>query len=231
MVAGIGASTQTIVEDWNGLRYEKPYSRVRDTIRFLRAAFAGEKVTEDYETFRVKGFRLLAKVEQAPPILIGAVRPRMLELAGQLGDGAVLNIMAADDLKKVVPHVKQGNADKEIVCMVFAAPDQDAETVRKLWRRELLEYLTAPNYAAAQEWLGHADELQETWKLWKAGDRKAAAAAIPDAFLDRLVVHGSTAECREKIQRYVDNRVDTVVIDMMPGVVDTMQAARALAPR
>lgn len=230
VVVGIGASTKIIVEDWNGVPYKKPYSRVRDTIRFLRAALAGGKVTEEYETFGVKGFRLAAKIEQPPPILIGAVRPRMLALAGQLGDGTILNNLSADDLKKVIPHVRQGNTDKEIVCNVYVALNQDVDMVRKTWRRALNEYLNAPAYAAAQKWMGHADELQETWEKWKAGDRKGAAAAIPDAFLDSLVVHGSTNECRDKIQRYVDNGADTVVIDMVPGTVDTMRAARALAP-
>src|SRR5665213_2888350 len=47
---GIGTSSDVIVERWNGLQFVKPYQRVRDTIRFLRAALTGEKVTEDYET-------------------------------------------------------------------------------------------------------------------------------------------------------------------------------------
>ena len=89
MVAGIGASTKIIVENWNGVPYVKPYARVRDTITFLRAALAGEKVDEEYETFTVKRFQLAAKIEQQPPIVIGAVRPRMLGLSGELGDGAV----------------------------------------------------------------------------------------------------------------------------------------------
>src|ERR1043165_6661211 len=50
---GLGTSSNVIVERWNGMTFEKPYQRVRDTIRFLRAALAGEKVTEEYETFAV----------------------------------------------------------------------------------------------------------------------------------------------------------------------------------
>ena len=54
---GIGTSSNVIVERWNGMEFDKPYQRVRDTIRFLRASLAGEKVTETYETFAVNGFR------------------------------------------------------------------------------------------------------------------------------------------------------------------------------
>ena len=55
---GLGASSKVIVADWNGLEFENQYRRVRDTLRFLRLAFSGEKVTEDFETFKVNGFRL-----------------------------------------------------------------------------------------------------------------------------------------------------------------------------
>jgi alkanesulfonate monooxygenase SsuD/methylene tetrahydromethanopterin reductase-like flavin-dependent oxidoreductase (luciferase family) len=50
---GIGTSSNVIVENWNGIPFEEPYRRVRDTIRFLRTALAGEKVTHEYDTFAV----------------------------------------------------------------------------------------------------------------------------------------------------------------------------------
>ena len=57
-VLGLGSSSNVIVERWNGIPFEEPYKRTRDTLRFLRVALAGEKVTETYETFTVDGFRL-----------------------------------------------------------------------------------------------------------------------------------------------------------------------------
>ena len=70
---GIGTSSNVIVENWNGVPFTEPYKRVRDTIRFLRASLAGEKVTEDYETFSVKGFRLGLRIDEMPPILVAAL--------------------------------------------------------------------------------------------------------------------------------------------------------------
>src|SRR5438093_984607 len=108
---GIGTSSDVIVERWNGLTFDKPYQRVRDTIRFLRAALTGEKVDEEYETFRVRGFRLGIPVPDQPPILVAALREGMLRLAGRDGDGAIVNWLSADDVKTVAPHV---GAEKEI---------------------------------------------------------------------------------------------------------------------
>src|SRR5664279_3849306 len=66
---GIGTSSNVIVERWNGIPFEQPYQRVRDTLRFLRTALAGEKVTEEYETFEVNGFRLGRPLPSVPPLL------------------------------------------------------------------------------------------------------------------------------------------------------------------
>ena len=54
------------------------------------------------------------------------------------------------------------------------------------------------------------------WDAWKAGDRKAALAAIPDELVDQLVVHGSPEQCRATIQRYFDNGVTTSSLAIMP---------------
>jgi len=63
-VLGLGTSSNVIVERWNGIPFERPYHHVRDTLRFLRVALTGEKVTETYDSFEVKGFRLGVRVEQ-----------------------------------------------------------------------------------------------------------------------------------------------------------------------
>jgi probable F420-dependent oxidoreductase len=230
-VVGIGSSSNVIVENWNGIPFEKPYQRVRDTVKFLRRALTGEKVTEDYETFSVKGFRLGGKLETQPKILVAALRQGMLELAGRVGDGAIINWLSAEDVKTVVPFVKQGGADKEIVARIFVCPNPDTELVRNLGRMAVNAYLNVPVYAAFHEWLGREAALGDMWGKWKAGDRKGAAAAIPDAVVDDLIVHGPPEKCRERIQEYVANGVDTPVIGLMPLGIDPRQAARDLAPR
>ncbi len=90
-VLGIGVSSPVIVEDWNGLELARPYQRARDTLRFLRAALAGQKVTERYETFQVTGFRLDPPPAQPPGLALAALRPGMVRLAAAHADGAITN--------------------------------------------------------------------------------------------------------------------------------------------
>jgi probable F420-dependent oxidoreductase len=224
---GVGTSSNVIVERWNDLAFERPYQRTRDVVRFLRQALTGAKVEAEYDTFAVRGFRLGRPPAVIPPILVAALRPGMLRLAGTEGDGAVINWLSAADVAKVVPEVGPG---KEIVARIFVCPSEDADAVRQMGRRLIAAYLNVPVYAAFHEWLGRGPLLQDMWAAWKAGDRQAALAAIPDQVVDDLVLHGSPGEVRGHIQRYLDNGVTTPALAVVPFGIDLRQAICDLAP-
>jgi probable F420-dependent oxidoreductase len=238
---GVGTSSDVIVERWNGIPFQHPYERTRDIVRFLRQALTGEKVTAEYETFSVRGFKLGVVPPEPVPILVAALREGMLRLAGREGDGAIVNWLSADDVATVAPIVRRAAEEKanapdrapspEIAARIFVAASDDADTVRGMGRFAIAAYLNVPVYAAFHEWLGRGDRLGDMWRLWKEGDRKGALAAIPDEVVDQLIVWGTPEQCREHIQRYVDNGVSTPAIALLPFGYDQRQAIRDLAPR
>ncbi len=230
---GIGTSSDVIVERWNGIPFQDPYKKVRDMTRFLKLALSGEKVDEAFETFTIKGFKLGRPLAVPPQILIAALRPGMLKLAGKESDGVIINWLSADDVSKVVAVVNEaaGGAPREVVARLFVCPNPDRELVHKMARFSIAAYLNVPVYAKFHEWLGNGPELQGMWDAWKAGDRKAALAAIPDEVVDRLVIHGTPDECRAHIQRFVDAGVTTPALAVLPFGIDQRQAIRDLAPR
>ena len=224
---GVGSSSDVIVERWNATPFTDPYKRVRDTVRFLRAALTGEKVDAEYETFTVRGFRLGRRIGQPPPIYVAALRPGMLRLAGREADGAILNWLSAEDVSKVVPEVGPGKA---IVARIFVCPTEDVERARYVGRIGIAAYLNVAVYAAFHEWLGRGPLLEEMWAAWRGGDRKAALSAIPDQVVDALVVHGSPEQCRAHVQRYVANGVTIPVLAVLPGGDDLATVVENLAP-
>jgi probable F420-dependent oxidoreductase len=235
---GVGASSNVIVERWNGLAFTEPYRRTRDTVRFLKAALAGEKVTESYATFDVDGFRCGIVPEQQPPILVAALREGMLRLAGREADGAIVNWLSADDVRTVAPIVHRaaesavaaGGPRREIVARIFVCPSADADTVRAQARRAIAAYLNVPVYRAFHQWIGRGERLQPMWDAWADGDRKRALEVIPDDVVDELIVHGPPEACREHIQRYLDAGVDTPSISIMGFAgVDVGQGMRDVA--
>jgi probable F420-dependent oxidoreductase len=227
---GIGASSDVIVERWNGAAFDRPLQRVRDTARFLRAALAGQKVTERYETFAVEGFRLSLVPEPPPRLLIAALRPGMLRLAGRESDGAILNWLAPGDVATVTPYVHAAGPGREIAARIFVAATADAEAARALGRRALAAYLNVPVYRAFHEWLGRGERLAPMWAAWEAGDRRAALAALDDDLVDDLVVHGSPEACRERVGRYVEAGVQTPILALLPAGGDLRETIRGLGP-
>jgi probable F420-dependent oxidoreductase len=229
---GLGASSEVIVANWNGLAFENQFRRVRDTLRFLRQAFAGEKVTEEYETFKVRGFRLARIPEQLPPIYLAALRPGMLHLAGREADGAILNWLSATDVATSVAEVEKAAAGspREIVARIFVIVCEDADVARTVGRRMITAYLNVDAYAEFHRWLGRGPALEPMWNAWSAGDRKKALEVIPDELVDELVVHGSPAECRAHIQRYVDNGVTIPAPMVIPIGLDLAEAVAGLSP-
>lgn len=230
-VMGIGSSSPWIVAMQNAQKFERPYHQTRDTLRFLKRALAGEKSDGEYDTFAVRGFALRRKLAHVPPVLVAALRPQMLTLAGREGDGAILNFVTPEEAARCAPLVRQFGAHKQIAARIFVCPTTDAEAVRRIARFSLAAYLSAPSYRAQQEWLGNAHLLKASWDRMASGDFKGARAAITDEIVDRFYIHGPPEYCRERIAAYHEAGVDTPIIGLIEAGIDPRQAARDLAPR
>ena len=215
VLLGIGASSNIIVENWNGVPFQEPYQRTKDVAIFLRRAFTEDKVDMESPSFTIKGFRLGRVPEKRPKVLIAGLRPGMLRLAGRESDGAILNWLSAEDVAKVVPHVEEGRTEApEIVARLFVIASSDIDAVRAQAKRSIAAYLNVPVYAAFHEWLGRGPVLESMWSAWKAGDRKAALAAVPDSLVDELFIHGTPEQCASRVADYVRAGVTTPMLSL-----------------
>ncbi|MEP6599931.1 MAG: LLM class F420-dependent oxidoreductase [Actinomycetota bacterium] len=213
-VLGLGASSATIVQDWNGIDFDQPFRRTRDVLRFVRKALAGERVDGAFDTFAVRRFALESPPATPPPIFLAALRPQMLHLAGAEADGAILNWLAATDVPRCIEAV--GNASTELVARIFVCPTDDVTYAHTLGRRLIATYLTVPAYAAFHDWLGRGELFAPMHERWAAGDRRGAADAVPDEVVDALVLNGTPESCRAQLQAYADAGVDTPVLLVLP---------------
>lgn len=230
---GVGASSQGLVSEWGGASYQQPVERTRDIVRFLRRALRGERVTEAFETFSVRGFVLAEAPAEPPPVLMAALRPGMLRVAAQEADGAVLTLVSAGDLTRIRAVCGQA---LPLVAWLTVCPYEDpgfAEQARVAARRLLAGYLTVPAYAAAAGWHGRGDALALMQAQWDAGRRREATAAIPDHVVDELVIHGSPDHCRERIAEYVSAGVTVPIVSALPldpSPAGIREVTRQLAP-
>ena len=227
-VLGLGASSDVIVSRWNGIPFERPLRRVRETVAAVRPALAGERGPG--------GFRL----EQAPaypiPIYLAALRDRMLRLAGEVGDGAFVNFLPLSGVAHVVEQIRAGEAaagkpagEVDVVCRFFCIP-QPVEEGLALARWMFAAYGTVPVYEAFFRSLGWGDQLDPMVTAWRDGDRKRAVELAPDELIREIFIFGTPAQQRERLAAYGEAGIRTFVLTPIVGPDDLPKLISALAP-
>jgi F420-dependent oxidoreductase-like protein len=198
---GIGVSHRASMEAALGLTLAAPLGVMREYVEVLRGALgAGAKFEGKH--FRVTWSLAVPERPPAPPIYLAALSTKMLELSGEIADGAVLWLCSPDYVKRVaVPAIERGRrrAGKslvgfEIVASVPLAVTDDAASAHAAFRSELSRYLTQPFYRAMLEASGFAAGLEEF-------DR---TGQTPDSIMPALGAVGKPDVARAYVAAYRD---------------------------
>ena len=222
-VIGLGSSSQTIMGQWNGIPLEKPLTRVKETAQLVRTMLKGEKTDFQGETLYSRGYRQ-PPTENPPPIYLAALRPNMIEMAAEVGDGVIFNLWPKGALSKMMEHVKIGAekagknpADVEIVNRAMVLCTDDKEYGRNLFRAAFGPYYATPVYNKFLAWAGYGEAAQTITEGWAAKDREKTAGALTDEMIDEIGIIGNEDEIRERIQQDADGGVHTHIIAPLAG--------------
>jgi probable F420-dependent oxidoreductase len=220
-VLGIGSSSDRIVEGWNRIPFERPLSKVRETLEFLRTALDGERTDS--------GFKLEAKPGHRVPIVLAALRGKMLELAVERAEGAFTNFLPLGGLPKVTAQLEAAPDDFELLCRFFCLPGE-REAVEPLARFMFSSYITVPVYTAFYRWLGYGEEIDAMVSAWEDGDRQAAAAAAPWELIEDMFIFGSPEQMKERLAAFVDGGVTLPILTPITTPDKLAEMIDALAP-
>jgi probable F420-dependent oxidoreductase len=218
-VLGLGSSSNVIVERWNGVPFEKPLSRMRAAIEGLRPVLAGGRGPG--------GFKLETPPRHEVPIVVAALRGKMLGLAAELGDGAFTNFLPLSGTRQVAEAF--GAPDKELVCRFFCFPDAE-ENALPAARRMLVAYATVPVYAAFFRWLGWAEKIDPMVAAWEDGDRKRALELVPDDLVREVFLFGSADQQRERLRAFADDGITTFVLSPICDPPEVLRFLQGMAP-
>ena len=222
-VLGLGSSSHTIVGDWAGIPFEKPLTRVRETVEVVRRALAGEKVTFEGETIRTKNFRLGVRPEREVPIYVGALNKKMLRLAGEVGDGVWLNMLDESKVPMVLDEYRAGAKDAgrepgPVICRMQTLVVDDPAPVYNMVRGAMAGYVATPVYNKFFTWLGFVDEAKGVRDAFARGDREGTAAAMTDDLVRQIVTAGPAEAVAERFARYGEAGItDANIQPLAPG--------------
>ena len=218
-VLGLGASSNVIVEQWNGIPFRRPLAKVEETVDYLRTVLAGER--------GAGGFKLASPPAEPVPIVLAALRDRMLGLAARIADGAFTNFLPLSRAAQVVDAFAR--PEKELACRFFSihGPEEEALAVAK---RIFVAYATVPVYAEFFRWLGFGDEIDPVVEAWNAGDRKRALELAPEALVREVFLLGPVEAQRERLEEFERAGITTAVLALSCPPIEVPALIDAFAP-
>ncbi len=232
---GIGISSPVVTTQWHGAPYtERPIAQVREYLAVVRAVLTGEPVSFDGDFYRLQRARLGIRLgERTPRIVLAALNPAMLRLAGEAADGVLLNYLPAEHVPWSIDRVREGEvragrrrgATTIHAYVHVGVGDRDAAGAPA--RRDLFFYAVVDAYARNFERAGFAPEVAAVRERFAAGDRDGAFAAVSDRMIDAIDVVGDADLVGATVRAYVDAGVDVPIVMPLPWADDRRAAVEA----
>lgn len=167
----------------------------------------------DMRTY-VQGIRSAERASGAlPPILLATLRDKMLDLALEVGDGAIWANASRSYMPTQVARIPDDRrATFSLANMVPTVIDADKDAARAIHRRTLGGYIVLPNYRNYWKQAGYAEEMEAIEAALAAGDRDALPGLMPDRWLDDCTISGSPTEVRDQLEAWFDTGVLPIAV-------------------
>ena len=215
VLLGIGVSAPGILMQHGERATDKPIGMMREYVALLRECLSGEPVTFEGDYFNAKRFRLGVRLgERKPKIIMAALNPQMLKLAGEVADGVLLNYLPASHVGTSIEQVRKGGNAK-IYAYVHAAVG-DFERSARSARKDLFNYAMADGYARMFSQAGFADEIKELRARQAVKDREGALAAVSERMIQAIDFIGNDSEVTNFVKEYIDAGVEHPVLMPLP---------------
>jgi len=220
-VIGLGASTPAIVENWHGVHFDMPASRMKEYVESVRLMTQGEKVNYSGKFFKINNFKMLHQPQRKHiPIFMAAVNKKMISLASELADGILLYLRPFEELNKMAYELKQATKGKafEIACsFICAVSNKEPQKARDRAAVTLAFYVAVGKYYSnflAEN--GFKAEVQKIIGEYKKSGAEGAARFVSDKMLSSLAVCGSSEDCRESLSKFLSTGITLPILQFNP---------------
>ena len=198
----LGASTPVVVEGWHGRDWKRSAERMRETVGALRPLLEGSRSEFSGNLVRTRGFRLRSPLA-GTRIAVAAFGPRMLEVAGEVADRLVLNLVTPALAGRLARQ-----AGLPTTAWVPAALDPGPAALEQL-RREMVVYAGQPGYG---EMFGEAGFPEVVAFARSGAGPREVLAMIPDAMIAAVGAIGDAATIRARVAEFHAAGVETVAL-------------------
>lgn len=242
-ILGVGSSHKVQVEPEHGLEFTRPVQRLRECVDIIRAILKDSDVNYHGDIYDIDRFDLwFQPLRKEIPVFVAAVFPKMLEVCGEMAEGAILTWCTLDHAAEAAVAVGLGArnagrdpADVEVASLLPCAVSNDREAARDLMRMPIASYAGRfPRYRKLMIDAGFPEEIEDVRVAWQAGNIQESLDLVPSGLIDKIGLVGTADEVRGKLTEYRQAGITLPIVSprfMGEGAKEqALEIIRACAP-
>ena len=217
LVLGLGTSSLPIVEDFHGMGFEKPVSRMKEYVEIIRLVLSGKQVNYNGNFFKLKNFSLLIKPKRTLiPIYLAAVNQKMIELTWNIADGVIFYLRPLQELKNTIKKM-QKNKKIDVSCQLITCISEDSQKAIDRAKKTLGFYVSVGeiyrNFLAEN---GFKNETEEIFQEFKKSGLEKVHEHVSDSMVESLTICGNPQECVVKLNKFRETGLDLPILQFNP---------------
>jgi len=217
LVLGLGTSSMPIVEDFHGMKFEKPVLRMREYVEIIRLVLSGKQVNYDGNFFKLKNFSLLIKpLRNSIPIYLAAVNQKMVELTWEIADGVIFYLRPISELKNTIEKM-QNKKKIDVSCQLITCVSKDSQKAIDRAKKTLAFYISVGeiyrNFLAKN---GFQNETKEIFQEFEKSGLGHIHEFVSDSMIESLTICGNPQDCLTKLNKFKDTGLDLPILQFNP---------------
>ena len=217
MILGLGTSSQAIVEDWHGAKFEYPVYRMREYIEIIRLILSGKKCNYDGDFFHLKNFNLLISPTQKKiPIYVAAINEKMVDLTWEVADGTIFYLRPLDELKDTIQKM-QTKRKIDVACQLITSVSEDASEAMARAKKTIAFYVSVGTiYREFLARNGFERETNAIFDEYKKNGLKENHMYVSDKMVNALAICGTPDDARKQLVQFVNAGIDLPILQFNP---------------
>jgi len=216
-ILGLGASSQSIINDWHGLKFAEPLQRMREYVKIIRLIIQGSKINYDGTIFQLRHFNLLINPPRKQiPIYLAAVNQKMIKLAWEIADGVIFYLRPINEMQKTIQKMQQIRKI-DVACQLITSVSNDEEKAINRTKRTIAFYVSVGKiYRDFLAKNGYSNEITSIFEEYKRSGLQENYTMVTDSMLNDLAICGTPEQIRKRLTKFVKAGVDLPILQFNP---------------
>jgi len=217
LVLGLGTSSQPLVEDFHGGKFEKPLKRMKEYVEIIRLILSGKTVNYSGEIFSLKNFSLLIKPPRdSIPIYLAAVNQKMVELTWKIADGVIFYLRPKSEIKSTLTKM-QNQKKIDTSLQIITCVNEDSEKAITRAKKTLAFYVSVGKiYREFLALNGFENETKNIFEEYEKNRLQSNHELVSESMVNELCIAGTPDECKIQLKQFRETGIDLPIIQFNP---------------